>query len=1378
MTRTAIKWVAIGFVTLLILLGVALLGMNTQPGHRFVLRQLAGFSTATGLTISAQKIDGSIYGRMALRGVTMRDREGIFLTAPLLVLEWQPFAYLNGKIDMRELSARQINLLRSPQLVVVEGPLLPDIDVSIDKLLIERLAIAPAVTGREHIVRIAGRAAIADGRAQINARANALTGPGLAGGDQLALELDAVPDANRLSVNLSLVAPVGGLVESYSQLDKALLLKVDGRGDWHNWAGTTRASLGGAPLLRLAVGARNGTITAKGPANAGLLLSGPSARLLAPLVDFDLVAKLANRRADTRLQMRSGAMQASAVGIVDLGRSQFNALRIDARLIKPGALADNLRGDAVVLAAIANGAFAKPQVDYRITARAIGFGSTAVQNITAAGRIIAVRDQYRIPVAAKIGRVTGLNAAAGGLLTNLSVDGDLIWSGARIVSDNLHLRSRQIDTTAIVIADLGTGRYTGAIKGRVNDYEVDGLGRIDVSTDAKLIASRAGYGIGGGIRIVTRRIDNSSVRDQLGGTAIITAQFGFDPAGTLSVQNVRMASPGLQISGGSGRYLSSGRIDFRLQGRSRQYGRVTLFATGTITRPDIRLRATSPNVGIPLTNVEARVLAVAGGYQIVATGGSPYGPVSADLLIRTGRNLTVDIRRGRFAGADFSGQIVQTGADPFAGTLNFAGSGLRGYARLSPFGKFQRIDAVVNANGARIPAPQPISIGTGDARAVIILYPGAPAINADARLANVSQGTLTLTAAQARVRYQNGRGTAAAVVSGQSGAPFTLAGQAALESGIVKANVRGVINGIALRLEAPAIIRKTRGSWSLEPARVILPKGNLLVSGRYGAGIQANAKLDNVDLSLARAFAPSLGLGGKVSGTVDYATARGAPTGSARLTINRFTRTAAYTVSAPVDIVTLATLSANGADVRALVKSGNSAIGRLQARMSPFGAGGTLASKIQSAPLSGGIRYNGPAEVLWTLTGIADQQLSGPVIVAADFGGRANQPTLTGVVRGNALRYENQTYGTIINAIALSGNFTRSRFQIASLTGRAGKGSITGRGFVGLDAAAGFPIDLALILNNAQLARSDALGATATGTLNIVNGANGGKISGDIELPEARYQIIRQGAADVAELSGIRRKNQLPVTRQTERSVVPSQFALDMRIRASNEIVVSGMGLEAEWSTDMRVTGNAADPVVRGRLDLVRGTYSFAGRRFDLDNNGRILFNGDSFINPEIDLVARTSVEGVSAQIDISGRAQNPQIVFNSTPALPQDEVLSRLLFGSSVTSLSPTQGIQLAAALASLRGSGGGLNPLGKLRSATGLSRLRILGADKTAGRGTALAAGAYISNKIYVEVITDARGFTATQLEVGLSKVLSILGQTGSFGGTNASLRYSKDY
>src|SRR3546814_20317877 len=107
------------------------------------------------------------------------------------------------------------------------------------------------------------------------------------------------------------------------------------------------------------------------------------------------------------------------------------------------------------------------------------------------------------------------------------------------------------------------------------------------------------------------------------------------------------------------------------------------------------------------------------------------------------------------------------------------------------------------------------------------------------------------------------------------------------------------------------------------------------------------------------------------------------------------------------------------------------------------------------------------------------------------------------------------------------------------------------------------------------------------------------------------------------------------------------------------------------------------------------------------------------------DLAATTEQEDINATIAITGSAQDPHIAFTSTPALPQDEVLSRLLFGSSPENLSATEAIQLAAALNSLRGGGGGPNPLGTLPSATGIDRPRILGPDEAGGRGTAQALG-----------------------------------------------------
>lgn len=1377
------KWFGIAIATLIALAALALLALNTGPGKRFIVDRLASFSTSSGLNFRAGRIDGSIYGRMLLHSVEVRDTQGAFLVIPELTIDWRPFAYVHSKIDVREFIAPTMTLLRKPALKAVpsdpSAPILPDIDLSLRKLDIGRLIVLPAITGQRHVVGIRGSAEIASGRAQIEADAGALRAAGLAGGDKLHVKLDAVPAANRFGLDARLTAPVGGLVDSYGKLGKPLVLTVSGQGDWANWHGTANGLLGVEQLANLAVTGSNGTFHTTGDIRPGLILTGPASRLTEPAITIDLTTALADRKVDTHLKAGSSAFAMTAAGLIDLGNAKFGNIHLDAQLLTPGAIAPNVRGRDVRLAAVVDGPFATPTLDYKLSATAIGFGTTGIDGLLASGKARIDADRIIVPVHATARAVIGLNAAAGGLLTHLRVDGDLAYRNGKVATDNLRLRSDRIDATALLLADIAKGTYTGALKGRVNDYQVNGLGRVNLVTDAKLVPGiKGGFAIRGRVRVTTSRLDNATVRDQLGGNAVITADVGYDLAGGASVRNLRLSAPLLHVTEGQGSYRPDGHIAFHAAGQSSAYGPIVLDVSGTAAKPTARLRAAHPGLGVGLSAVEATLESNKAGYRVQAHGQSAYGPLTADVTIRTGNPMRFDIANATFAGIRIAGQVVQTPAGPFAGTLTLAGSGLSGSVKLAAAGSVQQADLDVRASAAKIPGPLPTTIGSGAITASILLTPGAPSVTGRFALADVRQGTVSVARARGDIRYRNGSGRITLVATGgQAGAPFDLAAQAALTPNRIVANLRGMVNGIAIRLAQPAIITKAGAGWQLAPTTIVVPQGQADVSGSFGgAATTLHAVLRNLDLSISNAFAPGLGLGGKASGTVDYVARGTAPDLKARVDITGFTRTAALTVSDPVDIATLATLNDNGADVRALIRDHGAIVGRLQAKLAPLGPGVSLTERLMAAPLSGGIRYNGPAEVLWTLTGIAKQQLSGPVAIGADFGGRLSQPTLTGVVRASALRYENEAYGTVLSNIAIDGRFTQSRFELTKLQAKAGNGNLSATGYVGLDADGGFPIDVRATLDHARLARGDNVDATVTGSIAVTNSkAAGGLIKGDLTVPEARYAIVRQSGAVVPDLTGVRRKG-APLVKPGDAASLPSNWKLDLHLHADNRIFVSGMGLEAEWRTDMRVSGSSSAPTVVGRLEVVRGTFSFAGRRLDIDN-GTITFQGP-LTNPALDISASTTVEGVSATINIGGYAQAPQISFTSTPALPQDEVLSRLLFGSSVTSLSPIQAIQLAAALNSLRGSGGGLNPLGKLRGVAGIDRLRVLGADENAGRGTALAAGKYISNNIYVEIVTDARGFTATQLEISLSKALSVLSQTGSFGGSNVSLRYKKVY
>ncbi len=1382
--RRIALWLGGGILALLLLCALAVAGLNTGWGHGILLRQVAAYKTTSGLNLRAARLDGSLYGRMTFYGMEVRDLKGIVATAPALTIEWQPLAYLHKTIAVREVNAVELRLLRSAVLKASDpnSPLLPDINLTLGRLAVTRLIVEPAVSGRLAVARVSASATIVAGRLEITADAASLRLLGAVGGDRMALHIKAVPQANHLFIDVHLDAPARGLVDSYTKLGKPLSLVVAGRGDWAHWQGSLHGTAGDAPLATVALNGTRGVFTARGRLLPETLLAiGPARSLVMGGVTIDGTAQLVERRVDVHARLKAAAFVVAAHGRIDLATNRYSSLQLAAQLLRPGVITANLAGRDVRLAATLDGPFMAPILDYKLSAENLAFNAMGIDGLVASGRARIDANRILVPLSARALRVRGLNAAAGGLLTNLAINGDLIWSHDQLLSDNLKLRSDRIDATAVIAADIAHGRYTGALKGRINRYEIGGFGLIDLTTDAHLVSGPHGtYGIAGSVKGVARRIDNTSLREQLGGNAQLTAEFNYDATGVVSVQGLRLVAPRLRITSGSGRYSPDGRINFQAAGASNTYGPLAVAATGTLARPSVQLRAERPGLGIALNHLVADLIKSPAGYRIHATGGSTYGPLAADVVVRAGKgSLTLDIPHASVAAIMLHGAVTQTAAGPFAGTVVLNGSGLQGSVLLAASGHNQQADIDLSAHAARLHGPTAVTIGTGHLRARAVLTPNAPSIIGTALLTDLRAGALLVTQAQSRFDYHAGLGSAALVAKGSSASPFAIATQAQFTPVRIVANASGSFNTIPFHLAAPAIATKTGNLWQLAPVTLIVPQGKAQLAGHYGRDIAVQVQLDNLDFGIVQAFKPGLGLGGGISGTINAAMASGAalPIVDARLSIAHFTRTAAYTISAPVDIATRMQVSAAGASTSAVIRRSGVKVGHFTAELTHLADKGTLTERLYVAPLAGGIRYNGPAEVLWALAGTAGQQLSGPISVAADFSGQLDRPILNGVIRASNLRYENQAYGTIISNLALQGRFTQANFELQSLTGRAGKGSVNAHGTFGLDSANGYPLNLALDFDKAQLAHSDALGATASGTLTITKSMGAGLIRGTLTVPDARYQVIRQGAAEVTELAGVQRKtSSTAIVASPEPKA--SRFRLDLRVRAANSIFISGMGLEAEWQTDMHITGTATQPVVIGKLEVVRGTYSFAGRRFDLAQDGAITFDGGRFNNPQLTLSANTTVEDITATINISGRAERPQIDFTSTPVLPQDEVLARLLFGGSVTSLSPTQAIQLAASLNSLRNSGSSFNPLGKLRSAIGIDRLRVLSADKTTGQGTSLAAGKYISKNVYVEVITDARGFTATQLQIGLTRALSLLSSTSSFGGSNASLKYSKNY
>ncbi len=75
-------------------------------------------------------------------------------------------------------------------------------------------------------------------------------------------------------------------------------------------------------------------------------------------------------------------------------------------------------------------------------------------------------------------------------------------------------------------------------------------------------------------------------------------------------------------------------------------------------------------------------------------------------------------------------------------------------------------------------------------------------------------------------------------------------------------------------------------------------------------------------------------------------------------------------------------------------------------------------------------------------------------------------------------------------------------------------------------------------------------------------------------------------------------------------------------------------------------------------------------------------------------------------------------------------------------------------------------------MRRAVGLDRLRIVPADIATGQKTSISAGKYIGRKLFVEVITDGQGYSATRVEYQMTRWLSLLSSVSTIGRTSANV------
>ena len=710
--------------------------------------------------------------------------------------------------------------------------------------------------------------------------------------------------------------------------------------------------------------------------------------------------------------------------------------------------------------------------------------------------------------------------------------------------------------------------------------------------------------------------------------------------------------------------------------------------------------------------------------HIVAGGELLGAPVDVAVALRQANDgLAIDIERASWKSLEAGGALQLPAATMVpVGDLHLA---MMRLADLSPL------------------VGRPVA---GNVRATLNATPGTTGPSLDARidaegleaagLAGTVHASATGTADALSVKL-------AAAMADLHGAPARLSAAATVDAVgrmVRVSSMEADWQQQTVRLLAPARIGFADGV-TIDGLRLGMREAVLEVSGRAAPVLDLTALLRNLS-------AASFGADGTARADARITGSPERPTGKVSLTATGLRlRSGAGRALPPAAVTASADLNGTEARIDARVTAGGSRIG--VTGRAPLSAAGRMDLRA-----SGGLDL----ALLDPILGAGGRRVRGHVTLDATLAGPIAAPNIAGSARLAGGEVQDFTSGLHLSDVAAQIDGSGATLRIAQFSAKAGQGSITGSGSIGV-MAPGLPVDLTITARDATPLASDLITAVTDANLTLRGEALGQlAVGGDIRVKRADIRIPERIPSTIAVL---------PVNRPGAKPAPPatvSTVTLNVSLDAPGQVFVRGRGLDVEFGGAMKLAGTIAAPRTVGGLDLRRGGVSLAGRSLDF-TRGRISFNGSSIFDPSLNLVATSTSGNVTATLTIGGTAHDPKITLTSVPELPQDEVLAHLLFGSGVGRLGVLEVAQIASGLATLTGAGGIGDPLDKVRQGLGLDRL---GVTSGANGSPALEAGRYIAPRVYLGVRQSASGGSQARVQFDLTKRLKLDATAGTGSGS----------
>ncbi len=1374
------------------LASLSLVAAQNQTAKGLVEGMLQDILSSEGRKVVVDDVSIAIDGGVSARRIELHDDAGAWLVIGDLALDWQPLSLLSDSLQIDRLAVGRIAVSRLPQSAEVEEEqsAAPEelsglTNAEIKVLDIERLEIAESLAGEAFVLKVSGAGKVTQTPPEVTFDFEARRTNG--GDSELTASVLLEPASRQLKLDLRLKEQARGLVVRLLDIvgEPAVDLAVKANGTIDQWASElilkldqTTAFKGTAAIDTIAAGKRltldaGGNLARLSPENLSGLLGGE-----AQLVGSVLFHQSGGTANVERIRIANDALQLRASGPLDWsGATTDLSIELRTETERPLVVAKQaanlgairvagLTGDVHV-----TGSMATP--DWKFTARA---AQLATDLATLQQPLIEIAGHGLDPAADKA-RVDGVISA----IVEDTGDNDVLKSLAGPFRADLVARSGgdghvMLDGTRIVAGDLNAA-FSGHL--------IPGDGGFDIGFDASANAPQTGQAVLDGLLVGDVKFTGKVAKGR--GNAVRLTGWNLTSE-TLSATVSGTAGDLLDLAVAA-ELLDLSQLEPKVSGRARLEAKLT----GQSTAPDLALTATGDDMqlaGEPLVAPKLKA-------QFKLDERAPQGRFDLTAELR-GKPVSA---RGEIATSadgirELRGLDVVSGAARLAGglrlPLNGAPSGrlelsAPDLADLAPFLLTQMsgsLDAEIDLEaddersnlratftGSQVSSPD-FAAGrlTGDI-AVDDVF-GRPKLKGDASAQRVRAGGVSFDSIATAALSKGVDGYTVTLdadgrdLSARAEADVMLRDQ---RTDVTVTRLDGSAEGVAYAIAAPFVVsRNAAGAVEVTDAKLQVGSGRIEITGKVAPDLDTAVAISNLPLAPFERLAGVPGLSGLVDGKAAFKGKPAAATGTYELAVRN---------------LVIAELSAQGVPAASLDVSGTVQRGKIGLRGTAT-AGSDLSASFEGTVETAGqtrfdIRATGSAQARGFANRIAETgaRLDGKIAFNVLARGTPQQPQVDG-----SITLSGATFGDVDGKFIVQNATGRIEFasdvvRIVSLKGRTGrKGTASISGTIGL--AAPQPADIRIRIDRGVYVDGTLVNTGYDADLRLTGPlATAPLVRGEIRLRKTKITLSEVPPTALRPLDVRHRAAPAKVARQLQaiqaRSAGgSSNLRLDVRVVTTDSIAVTGRGLNALLGGKLTITGTAAAPVANGSFRLRRGILKLLARRLEFES-GRLDFVND--LDPRINLVAVSRGSDATIRLVISGRITEPKISVTSSPELPEEEALSRLVFDRSMVELSPLQIAQLASSIAVLSGGGGG-GVLDGLQGALGVDWLEI---TQTPAGETAVGVGKQINDRLSVGVEQSTRTNTSRVIiDLNLTKSLKLRGSAGTDGASRAGVFFQKDY